>query len=281
MRVSDCTIGSSLLATSPVPPPRLPIAAVEIVHLPRVIVNTPGWHWRKTIPDYWNLWIGLRGRGMLTVNRVAHAVGPGSAFLFQPGDAIAADQSGAQVVTNFFVHFRPQWLGRPVPLPERVLPVQDIWTLEALARVAADCARSPDALGLEQARHLVMALLAQVWRERHRQPWRDADQAIHHQVRTFESAPPAKFNVTEAAAQAGLSRAHYNRRFRQITGTAPNDFVIRKRIERAGMLLRETTLPIKAIAVSLGYEDTGFFSRQFRRVAGCAPSALRRGDGNV
>jgi len=238
-------------------------------------MNAPGWHWRKVIPDYWNLWVGLQGRGTLTVNGRAHPVNPGGAFLFQPGDTIEADQTGAQAVVNFFVHFRPQWTGRVAPFAERLLTVQDVWTLEALARVAADCARSPDALGVEQARHLVMALLAQVWREQHRRPWRDSDQAIHHQVRALESAPPVRFAVAEAAAQAGLSRAQYTRRFLQITGAAPNTFVIRKRIERACLLLRETDLPIKAIAASLGYDDVGFFSRQVRRFAGRPPSQVR------
>jgi len=121
----------------------------------------------------------------------------------------------------------------------------------------------------------VMALIAQVWREKHRRPGRDSDQAIHHQVRALEASPPARFAVDEAAAQVGLSRAQYTRRFVQITGAAPNTFVIRKRVERACLLLRETKLPIKAIAASLGYDDLGFFSRQIRRFAGQPPSSIR------
>ena len=78
------------------------------------------------------------------------------------------------------------------------------------------------------------------------------------------------------AREAGLSTVQFTRRFRRLTGTSPNLYLVRRRIERASQLIQQSPLKISEIAESLGYADVFFFSRQLKRILGHPPSHLRR-----
>lgn len=78
------------------------------------------------------------------------------------------------------------------------------------------------------------------------------------------------------AAIANLSRSRYVELFKQQAGYAPIDFFIRLRMHRACQLLDTTTLSVKAIAATLGYEDPLYFSRRFRRLHERSPVEYRK-----
>ena len=78
------------------------------------------------------------------------------------------------------------------------------------------------------------------------------------------------------AAIANLSRSRYVELFKQQAGYAPIDFFIRLRMHRACQLLDTTTLSVKAIATTLGYEDPLYFSRLFRRLHERSPVEYRK-----
>jgi len=80
----------------------------------------------------------------------------------------------------------------------------------------------------------------------------------------------------ELAAAAGMSVTHYCVHFREFTGFAPVDYLIRLRVRHACQLLDGTTLPVGEVAAQAGYEDPYYFARCFRRVMGCSPRAYRR-----
>lgn len=82
--------------------------------------------------------------------------------------------------------------------------------------------------------------------------------------------------LEELAASAGLSTAHYSALFREMTGFAPIDYLIRQRIQHACGLLDTTSLAISTIAAQVGYDDPYYFTRSFRRVMGFSPRAYRK-----
>jgi transcriptional regulator GlxA family with amidase domain len=77
------------------------------------------------------------------------------------------------------------------------------------------------------------------------------------------------------AARANLSLSHFFALFKQRTGGTPIDYFIRLRMRRACELLAETTLAVKEVAASLGYEDPFYFSRVFKSVNAVAPTEYR------
>jgi transcriptional regulator GlxA family with amidase domain len=72
-----------------------------------------------------------------------------------------------------------------------------------------------------------------------------------------------------------LPERSFVRRFRDATGMTPLDYVQAMRLEEAKQMLETGDLSIEAIANEVGYEDTSFFGRLFRRKVGLTPAQYR------
>ncbi len=74
---------------------------------------------------------------------------------------------------------------------------------------------------------------------------------------------------------SGLSERTFKRRFEQATGQSPLEYVHTVRLEESKHLLETSDDPLDAIAQAVGYEDSGFFGRLFRRKVGITPAEYR------
>jgi AraC-like DNA-binding protein len=84
--------------------------------------------------------------------------------------------------------------------------------------------------------------------------------------------------TTEAARVAGMNRNLFSRRFRDLMGVSFHDFALRHRLGLAAQLLRESDLPVKAIADRLGFTDKSHLHRHFVDLYGQTPLRYRNGD---
>jgi transcriptional regulator GlxA family with amidase domain len=75
---------------------------------------------------------------------------------------------------------------------------------------------------------------------------------------------------------SGLSERSFVRRFQQATGLSPLQYVHSVRLEEAKQMLEASDLPIEAIAEEVGYEDSGFFARLFKRSVNLTPASYRK-----
>ena len=64
------------------------------------------------------------------------------------------------------------------------------------------------------------------------------------------------------------------RRFKEGMGISPIEYVIRRRIRRGAELLREHPASIAETAFAVGFTDSNYFSRQFKRMMGVTPRAF-------
>ena len=79
----------------------------------------------------------------------------------------------------------------------------------------------------------------------------------------------------EVCTSAAMSRFHFLRRFQRTFGTTPHQLLIRSRLERAKLLLRETDLSVTDICFEVGYESLGSFCSLFQQKVGCSPRRYR------
>ena len=86
-------------------------------------------------------------------------------------------------------------------------------------------------------------------------------------------------NLDELAGIARMSRRSFLRVFQSATGTSPLAWVIGRRINRACRLLRHTDRRITEIAFDVGFNDSNYFTRQFRKVTGFSPREYRMKQG--
>jgi AraC-like DNA-binding protein/mannose-6-phosphate isomerase-like protein (cupin superfamily) len=82
--------------------------------------------------------------------------------------------------------------------------------------------------------------------------------------------------VSEVAAHVALSSSRLSHIFKQHTRRGINEYLHEYRIARACAALMESRLSVGEIAADVGYSDTRFFHRVFRRHTGCNPTQYRQ-----
>ena len=84
------------------------------------------------------------------------------------------------------------------------------------------------------------------------------------------------FEIKGLAAALHVSEAHLQRLFRQDTGFYLGQWLREQKLERSAYLLVSTSLSVKQIAYSVGYEHTSSFTRAFERQFLRPPAHLRK-----
>ncbi|MAP63525.1 MAG: hypothetical protein CMH34_07245 [Microbacterium sp.] len=76
--------------------------------------------------------------------------------------------------------------------------------------------------------------------------------------------------IDDMAAQAGMSRAVFHRKFKQATTMSPIQFVKSMRLNSAAMNIA-SGMSVNEAAFEVGYVSTSQFSREFKRAYGQSP----------
>lgn len=88
--------------------------------------------------------------------------------------------------------------------------------------------------------------------------------------------PASPWTVAKLAAEAGLSRAPFARRFALLIGQPPLGYLTWWRLTTAARLLRTSDAPLRSIATQVGYTSEFAFANAFKRTHGTAPGTYRR-----
>jgi AraC family transcriptional regulator len=86
----------------------------------------------------------------------------------------------------------------------------------------------------------------------------------------------ADLSLAEMATACRLSPSHFLRAFSASFGITPHRWVVLQRIERAKILLLETSLSLDEIATRTGFASQSHFTRVFAQATACSPGAWRR-----
>jgi AraC-like DNA-binding protein len=102
------------------------------------------------------------------------------------------------------------------------------------------------------------------------------DSLLIHEVQAYVEAHLAEhLSLDDVAAQFLLSRRHLTRMFRERTGNSLLEFINRRRIERAHVLLADPATTILEASLAVGIDSPSYFAKLYRRVYGHAPSQRR------
>lgn len=99
---------------------------------------------------------------------------------------------------------------------------------------------------------------------------------IEHILLYIQNSLKNDIRVSELADLACFSKDHFSRVFKSITGIAPCDYVIQKRIERAQFLLLTTDLAQMEIIEQTGFKSVSYFSRIFKKYTDYSPAKYRQ-----
>ena len=179
-----------------------------------------------------------------------------------------------------WVHFG----GRDVPdilsscsiVPGTVYPIGENTQLDLQFDVLFDAFFLRDTLFDTDTAQKLCAILVTLGREITRgtadenvpSPLRDTLQYIHEHY-----AEP--LSVQQLASRQYMSISHFRDLFHKTVHQSPQTYIQNLRLQQACMLLQTSNLPVYAIAGSVGYSDSHYFSRLFLRKMNMTPIEYR------
>jgi AraC-like DNA-binding protein len=232
------------------------------------MIARPDWSMRAHLHAHHEMIVMLRGRQYVEIGGQDLAVDSGGVLLYPQGVAHAERTDSRQRHEGFFFSFT--WSGYRPDMPVNVTDRRG-----RLAALAAWLYQERDAAGrtaaLARGRFLA-AILAEFVRLVEC-PAYDMPSKIRDYVRAHLSEP---LSLDLLAVRAGLSKFHFLRRYKRLTGLSPMADVRRIRMEVARNLLMSSDLPLKAIAPRVGLANEYHLSRLLKKHLGTGARELRR-----
>lgn len=238
---------------------------------------------RRTHDDYLLIYC-LAGQGTLTLEQHRCPVHPGDVLLLPRGSAHAYQADAEHPWTIYWVHFsgrlsedfidylavRQQHCLLSVGIHSRL--VSEFQALLESRQSSYNLDLFIHAASLLRQILTHIALLKPLAKQRQSAASFDLEQ-IHSlmQARVHE-----QLDLETLAASANLSRFHFVKKYKELTGTTPINHFIHLKIERACHLLDVSNQSIGEIGFAVGYEDAYYFSRIFKKIMGISPSQYRR-----
>jgi transcriptional regulator GlxA family with amidase domain len=102
------------------------------------------------------------------------------------------------------------------------------------------------------------------------------DPHVGRALALLHAEPARAWTVEGLAHQIAMSRAALAKRFVELVGETPIQYLTGWRMHLARRLLLETTLSLAEIAARVGYDSQATFNRAFRRVVGAPPATWRQ-----
>ena len=205
----------------------------------------PGHTWGPGVRDHYLIHLVVAGKGVYQVNGASHTLQEGDLFLAKPNQLItyAADETDPQTVREALYNI---YLSRG-PEPQ----------CEAL---------------MTGYLYIFMAHLMKEAREAMPNVGSSSSQYVLAAIKYIQFNYSHDISVDDIAKAVGVSRSHLYRVFMSNVGQSPIDYLTSYRISEACSLLKNSSLSIAEIAVSVGFFDQFYFSRVFKKVKGVPPS---------
>jgi len=86
--------------------------------------------------------------------------------------------------------------------------------------------------------------------------------------------------VAQLSGMAHMSAGYFTKIFRRYTAKSPMDYVIKLRLSKAAVLLKESDEKLTNIALDAGFNNLSYFIRTFQTHFQCTPTEYRRNQKN-
>ena len=72
-----------------------------------------------------------------------------------------------------------------------------------------------------------------------------------------------------------VNPSYASRIFSKNVGVSMNEYINRRKIDRAKLLLSSSAIPMSSISLNVGFSDANYFARTFKRIVGVSPTEYR------
>lgn len=245
---------------------------------------TPEWRLvpRKLQNSYWTLL--LKGHGSVRIEDEVFPVGPGDLILFPEAVLHSFDHPKNEKLEMINVHFHAKVYG-----------LMDFLRLQGLKGVFHNPAGLTESISNEMARASALqpasyqTFMAQAIKSlllyvlyNSKSGTSSGISGLKQLLKLFPALEMIEWRLedpdlkqSDLAAKLRISEVYLRKMFNGLFGESPVKFINHRRIERACKMLRESDLPVKAVAEKSGFRNLQFFYRVFSRITGMTPARYR------
>lgn len=95
-------------------------------------------------------------------------------------------------------------------------------------------------------------------------------------IKYLESDHRQELSIEEIAKMCFVSSSYFERLFKKYAGMTPSKYRLKRKLERAKLLLKNPSLTLDAISAELDFFDSAHFCRSFKNETGLTPSEYRK-----
>lgn len=240
---------------------------------------------KKTVNDFVLI---TEGSMTKTIGLESFLLTPGQ-FLFTCKNSITTTQDVSDKLVGFYCHFSDifignnpflkQWKTQPVLQSLVQLKKDEINTLLPLLERIADLYRTAtkESQNYKLIHYYLAVFLAEISIISKSKPKETSASPL---FQAFRQMANERFKESRSvqfyADQLHVSANHLNKVVKVETGKTASDFIGNICILEAKVLISQTQADISEVAYELGFEDTSYFSRFFKKYTGISPTDYRK-----
>lgn len=234
---------------------------------------------RMTAAGYSGLVFLLEGKARFIFNGTAYEIEPGIVLHAGPDMLLSKEATGDHACTYIIVHYYiPADTGREASLQRdhfRFGLSSCKRSLE-LAQDLLACYETPGDMAALRTKVLFVKLIYEMIVSAKRK-FQDRDsETIGQAVEYINDHYAEKISVEQLAAQFGYDQRRFTYLFERDVGMRPMNYVTDLRIRRSREMLKSSACPVSHVAEWVGYSDSFYFSRQFKKYMGMSPTEFRK-----
>ena len=250
--------------------------------LPIAIYNSgvqqcePGYLWGPGVRDHYLIHHVISGKGSYHADGQQYQLEAGDTFIIYPGMVVSYSADLSQPWEYCWVGFQgaeAKVLMKQTPFSKKA-PVVHFDPPTAIETAIMSIYKASGSTPCSQVKTIgLLYLFLSLLMEQAPCPVSDLSlEYVESAISFISHNYSGPIDVGDISSNVGISRSHLYRVFMKHMGTSPNDYLTRFRIARACELLRQSSLPVGAIAASAVYDDQLYFSRVFKKIMGVSPT---------
>jgi AraC-like DNA-binding protein len=247
----------------------------------------PGHNWGPGVKDHYKIHYVNSGKGAFTCGGQTYTLGKGEAFIIHPNipSYYIADQDEpwtySWVAFNGIhaeLYLKRIQLSHENPIircnAEQEVQIQECFNqmfqashhesskdMRLLSSLYTFLAIIGDTLEPETTNHIASNM---------------KEHYINQAMGYIEANYSHSIKIEDLAKELNLNRKYMSKLFKELVGMTPQNYLVRFRMNKACNLMKNTSLHIGEIALSVGYPDQLLFSRMFKSTIGIAPTQYRK-----
>lgn len=229
---------------------------------------------RVTAPHVSGLVLPLAGKGIFSIHQTAYTLQPGT-LLHAPAKSLFEVEAISDQFCYMVVHITSDDTTSPFATEAFSVMLANAQQSIDLAKLLLTTHNQRGGLAALHAKALFYQLIEMLCIDAKVHASTTDTNAIEQAVHYIHTHYASAITVAELAETCQLERRRFTYLFEQHTGLNPSTYLTEYRISRAKSLLLAFNSPITQIAERVGYPDSFYFSRVFKKVTGMSPSQFR------